>query len=168
MAEGSTAGRKPSRAKPRTARARPAGKKPAPKRKGPPVRLGHVARNGIAPSMYGLIERGAAKRPGNIRGLKGTVEIRFKEDYAPVRVAFDEGTVLVEDGSDETKGSRPDLVIQGSLPDIIQLAAAPLVGGVPKPTDKRGRAALARVAKRSVKIEGSPLLARRLLKLLEI
>src|SRR5919198_6046745 len=131
----------------------------------PKVHLGRIAANGIAPSMYGLIERGAAKRPRIARALRGTVEIRFQEGFAPVRVAFGEDSVVVEDGNGNR---RADLVIQGSLPDIVQLAAAPLVAGVPKLTDKRGRAALARVAGRRVRIEGSPMLARRLLKLLEI
>jgi hypothetical protein len=52
------------------------------------------------------------------------------------------------------------------VPD--QLATAPLVGGVPKPTNRRGRAALASVAARRVRIEGSPMLARRVMKLLEV
>ena len=132
----------------------------------PKVKLGHMAPNGISASMLGLIERGTAKRPKLARSLRGTVEIRFEEEYAPVRVAFEDERVLVED----VNGRRgdPDLVIQGSLPDIVQLAAAPLFGGVPKPTHPRGRAALARVAGRKVRIEGSPLMARRLLKLLEI
>jgi hypothetical protein len=130
------------------------------------VKLGHVAPNGISASVLGLVERGAVKRPKLARELRGNVEIRFEEDYAPVRVRFEEERVLVEDGN----GRRwsPDLVIQGTLPDIVQLAAAPLFGGIPKPTDPRGRAALASVAGRKVRIEGSPLLARRLLKLLEI
>ena len=77
----------------------------------------------------------------------------------------------MEDGIQEEKGEepfKPDLVISGSLPPIVQLASAPLFGGVPKPTTPEGRSALAKVAGRKVKIEGSPLLARRVLKLLEI
>jgi hypothetical protein len=83
-----------------------------------------------------------------------------------VRLDFADEQVLVEDGN----GRRwsPDLVIEGSLPDVVQLATAPLVGGMPKPTAKRGRAALASVAARRVRIEGSPLLARRVMKLLEV
>ncbi len=134
---------------------------------GPPrVRLGHQARNGIAAGLLGLVERGAAKRPRVARELRGRVEIRFAEDYAPVRVQFDDDHVLVEDGNGRRWNS--DLVIAGSLPDVVQLATAPLVGGVPRPTDKRGRAALASVAARRVRIEGSPALARRLMKLLEV
>ena len=137
----------------------------------PDVKLGKLEHNGISPSMFALVERGAAKRPRVARSLQGTVEIRFKEDFAPVRVDFSPELVVVEDGR-PAKGNgrrkRPDLIITGSLPDIVQLASAPLMGGVPRPTNKRGRAALASWAGGRVKIEGSPLLARRLLKLLEI
>lgn len=140
----------------------------APRPSGPPkVKLGRTAPNGISPSLYGLVEHGAQRRPGIARALRGKVEIRFAEKFAPVRMEFTPGGVLVEDG-DGSRGWKPDLVIRGSLPDIVQLAAAPLVGGVPKPTNARGRAAIARMASRKVRIEGSPLLARRLLKLLEI
>lgn len=134
---------------------------------GPPeVKLGHLAPNGIAAGLLGLVERGASRRPRMARELRGRVEIRFAEDYAPVRLHFAEKHVLVEDAGG--RRWRPDLVIEGALPDVVQLATAPLVGGVPKPTAKRGRAALASVAARRVRIEGSPLLARRVMKLLEV
>lgn len=135
------------------------------------VKLGRIAENGISASMYGLIERGAAKRPKIAKELRGNMEIRFKEDYAPVRAIFGSEGILVEDAIPETGDEqpfKPDLVISGSLPQIVQLASAPLFGGLPKPTTAHGRSALANVAGRKVKIEGSPLLARRVLKLLEI
>jgi hypothetical protein len=130
------------------------------------VKLGHQAPNGIAAGLLALVERGAAKRPRVAREMRGRVEIRFAEDYAPVRLDFQDDHVLVEDGNG--KRWRSDLLIEGSLPDVVQLATAPLVGGVPKPTNRRGRAALATVAARRVRIEGSPLLARRVMKLLEV
>ncbi len=129
------------------------------------MKLGAQLPNGISASMYGLVERGLARRPKIAKVIRGTVEIRFKEDFAPVRVRFGAKEVLVEDAA---RSAKADLVIQGSLPDVVQLASAPLFGGVPNPADARGRAALARMAGGRVKIEGSPLLARRLLKLLEI
>ena len=135
------------------------------------VKLGRIAENGISASLYGLIERGAAKRPKIAKELRGSVEIRFKEDYAPVRAIFGSEGIVVEDGLPEGDGGKqfkPDLVISGSLPQIVQLASAPLFGGLPKPTTAQGRSALRKVAGRKVKIEGSPLLARRVLKLLEI
>jgi hypothetical protein len=132
----------------------------------PRVKLGHQAPNGIAAGLLALVERGAMRRPRVARELRGRVEIRFEEDYAPVRLHFADDHVLVEDGS--ARRWKSDLVIEGSLPDVVQLATAPLVGGLPKPTHKRGRAALASVAARRVRIEGSPLLARRVMKLLEV
>ncbi|MGH2801023.1 MAG: hypothetical protein ACRDM0_25795, partial [Thermoleophilaceae bacterium] len=100
---------------------------------GPPrVRLGHQAPNGIAAGLLALVERGAAKRPRIARELRGRVEIRFAEDYAPVRLHFEDDQVLVEDGNGTRW--RSDLVIEGALPDVVQLATAPLVGGLPRPT----------------------------------
>lgn len=159
--------------------AKPAAKKAAPRKKPglPEVRLGELAVNGISAAMFGLIERGAHKRPRIAKSVRGTVELRFKEDFAPVRVVFSARDVLIEDvvehpeEAPKTRRKRAtpaDLVITGALPDIVQLASAPLFGGVPTPTNARGRAALARVAGGRVRIEGNPLLARRLLKLLEI
>jgi hypothetical protein len=104
--------------------------------------------------------------------MRGTMELRFNERYAPVRVSFGANEILVEDAPPAKErrkdGFKPDLVITGSLPQVVQLASAPLFGGVPSPHSRRGRSALAKVAGRKVKIEGSPLLARRVLKLLEI
>jgi hypothetical protein len=134
---------------------------------GPPrVKLGHQAPNGIAAGLLALVERGAGKRPRVARELRGRVEIRFAEDFAPVRLHFEDDHVLIEDGNGKRWSS--DLTIEGSLPDVIQLATAPLIGGMPKPTNRRGRAALASVAARRVRIEGSPMLARRVMKLLEV
>ena len=150
------------------ARKKPAQRRPA----GPPVKLGAVAENGISASLYGLIERGAMKRPKIAKALRGTMELRFKEQYAPVRVSFGAKEILVEDAlppaEGEKDGFKPDLVISGSLPQVVQLASAPLFGGLPSPTNARGRSALAKVAARKVRIEGNALLARRVLKLLEI
>jgi hypothetical protein len=151
----------------RRGRAGRASKKPSKQGSPPSVRLGHVAPNGISASMYGLVDRGVTKRPALARALRGNVEIRLKEEFAPIRITFGPEEVRVEDG---TTGAdyRSDLVIQGSLPDVVQLAAAPLVGGVPKLTHRRGRSAWASLAGGRVRLTGSPLLARRLLRLLEI
>ena len=133
----------------------------------PKVKLGALSVNGIAPSVFALVERGIDRRARVARSLAGEVEIRYLEKFAPTRIVFSKEQVLVEDVDPD--GPRdPDLVISGSLPDIVQLAAAPMAGGVPKLTRPEGRAALRRVASRQVRIKGSPLLARRLLKLLEL
>ncbi|MDQ6749769.1 MAG: hypothetical protein M3Z33_03295 [Actinomycetota bacterium] len=117
--------------------------------------------------MFGLVQLGTTKRPQLAQDLRGLVELRFREDFAPVRINFAPDGILVEDAAEE-HGGKPELVISGSLPDIIKLTAAPFFGGLPKVTDARGRAALATMAGGKIKIDGSATLARRLLKLLEI
>ncbi len=119
----------------------------------PRVKLGRQQPNGISASIYGLVERGMQRRPRVAKTIRGTVEFRFEEDFAPVRVTFGDDEVLVED---VPRARKANLVIRGSLPNVVQLTAAPVVGAV------------ASVARGKVKIEGSPQLARRLLKLLEI
>ena len=54
----------------------------------PPVELGHLEPDGIAPSLFAMAERGAALRPATARALLGTVEIRFSQRFAAVRLRF--------------------------------------------------------------------------------
>ena len=79
--------------------------------------------------------------------------------YPAVRVVFGDPTVLVEDGP----AAAPDLRISGELPDLVSLMVAPLVGGLPNPIDRRGRAALGMVAQRRIRVEGKLALLRRFL-----
>jgi hypothetical protein len=137
-------------------------------RRTPKVTLGRVADNGISPSLFGLVEHGARKRPALARQMRGLIEIRFKERFAPVRLSFAQDGILVEDAGGPGGDRKPDLVVSGSLPDIVQFASAPLAAGIPKVTNARGRAALRRVASRKVRMQGSTRLAQRLLKLLEL
>lgn len=134
----------------------------------PKVRLGAMQDDGIAPSVFALVERGVERRPQAARALAGkVVEIRFDEDYAPTRISFARDEIVVEDMAGEAD-PRPDVVISGPLPEIVRITAAPLVGGVPKPTTPHGRAALASVASGRVRIQGRRAVARRLLMLLRI
>jgi hypothetical protein len=119
---------------------------------------------GIAPSLYGLIEHGVERRPEAARSMRGRVVLRFAEEFAPVRITFAARSVTVEDGDFR----NPDLAISGSLPHIVHFATAPHVRGVPNPARVRGRAALARVARRHVRLSGDRALARRLLRLLAL
>ncbi len=114
--------------------------------------------------MYGLLEHGVERRPEVARSMRGSVVLRFDEDFAPVRIRFTPRTVTVEDGDLR----KPDLAISGSLPDIVHFATAPHVRGVPNPARVRGRAALARVASRRVRVSGDTALARKLLRLLAL
>lgn len=130
----------------------------------PTVQLGEIAQGGVAPAIMAIVDRGARCRPDAVRTLRADVELNIEERYPPVRIAFDQGRVLVEDGS----FSEPDLRITGTLPDLVSLMVAPLVGGVPNPVAARGRAALGLVALRRVRVEGRLALMRQFLAVIQI
>ena len=132
------------------------------------MRLGRVVEDGVAPSIFGLIERGIAREPEVAARMRGRVVFRFAEEFAPVRIQFRPKSVLVEDGDSRS----PDLMIAGSLPDIVHFATVPTLRGrlhgVPDPRRPHGRRALRRLASRRVRVEGNRVLARRLLRLLAL
>lgn len=134
----------------------------------PRVRLGRMVEDGVAPSIFGLIERGIAREPGLAAMMRGRVVFRFAERFSPIRITFGARSVVVEDGD----ARRPDLVIEGSLPDIVHFATVPTLRGrlhgVPDPRQPRGRKALRRLANGRVRIEGDRVLGRRLLRLLAV
>jgi hypothetical protein len=143
---------------------RPAGAADRP----PSIRLGRMVEDGVAPSIFALIERGVARDPALAAQMRGRVVFRFAEDFAPVRIQFKPRSVVIEDGDSR----RPDLVIAGRLPDIVHFATVPTLRGrlhgVPDPRRQRGRRALRGLANGRVRVEGNRVLARRLLRLLAI
>jgi hypothetical protein len=134
----------------------------------PGVRLGRMVERGVAPSIFGLIERGIAREPQLAAEIRGRVVFRFTEEFSPVRITFRARSVVVEDGD----ARRPDLVIEGSLPDIVHFATVPTLRGrlhgVPDPRQPRGRQALRRLADGRVRVSGDRVLGRRLLRLLAV
>jgi hypothetical protein len=131
----------------------------------PEVKLGQTVANGIAPSMFALLDRGVQRRPDIARGLQGRIVIRFREDICPVRITFGRRVIRVEDGDLRTA----DLVVTGSLPHVVQLTITPMVRfGIPDFRDSRGRAALLRVASGRVRFGGDLGLARRLLEMMAV
>ena len=136
--------------------------------RGPKIRLGRMVEDGVAPSIFGLIERGIAREPELASRMRGKVVFRFSENFSPLRISFRPRSVVVEDGDLR----KPDLVISGRLPDIVHFATVPTLGGrlhgVPDPRQPRGRAALGRLASGRVKIDGDNALARRLIRLLAV
>lgn len=134
----------------------------------PRVRLGRMVEDGVAPSIFGLVERGIAREPSLAAEMRGRVVFRFVEDFSPLRITFKARSVVVEDGDSR----KPDLVIEGSLPDIVHFATVPTLRGrlhgVPDPRQPRGRKALRRLADGRVRIEGNRVLGRRLLRLLAV
>src|SRR3954463_12705335 len=122
--------------------------------RGPAVRLGRLLEDGVAPSIFGLIERGIAREPELAARMRGRVVFRFAENFSPLRIVFRPRSVVVEDGDSR----RPDLVIVGSLPDIVHFATVPTLRGrlhgVPDPRQSRGRQALRRLADGRVRVSG--------------
>jgi hypothetical protein len=127
-----------------------------------------MVEDGVAPSIFGLVERGIAREPELAALMRGRVVFRFAEDFSPLRITFRPRTVVVEDGD----ARKPDLLIEGSLPDIVHFATVPTLRGrlhgVPDPRRPHGRRALRRLASGRVRIEGDRALGRRLLRLLAI
>src|SRR5215208_7667788 len=120
----------------------------------PTIRLGRMVEDGVAPSIFGLIDRGIVREPELAAEMRGRVVFRFAEDFSPLRIHFRPRSVVVEDGDSR----KPDLVISGRLPDIVHFATVPTLRGrshgVPDPRRPRGRRALRRLASGRVRIEG--------------
>ena len=130
----------------------------------PDLRLGATTAEGIAPTVYALLERGAERRPKLAREMDGRVDLHFSEDIAPVRIAFSRGEITVEDGA----WDDADFRVTGRLPHIVHLSTTPKVGGMPNPARSDGRAALARLTRGEVRLVGDRALGRKLLRLLEL
>jgi len=132
----------------------------------PPVRveLGQHLPGGLSPAILAIIERGIQRRPTAAAGLRAEIELNLQDQYPPVRIWFGEDRVLVEDRAVD----QPDLRVTGALSDLVGLMVAPTLGGLPNPIDRRGRAVLAMLAGRRIRIEGRMALMRQLLALLRI
>jgi hypothetical protein len=130
----------------------------------PHVRLGALQEGGVAPAIMAIVERGVRRRPGLANALRGEIEINLDEGYPPVRLVFGDSLVLVEDAP----GVAPDIMVSGSLPDLISLMVTPTWAGLPNPINARGRAALGLVALGRLRIEGRVGLMRRLLSVIRI
>ena len=123
------------------------------------VELGKLLDGGLAPAIFAIVDRGVRGRPHLAADIRAQVELDLGSTYPPVRVLFGNPVVLVEDGPAKAPGLR----ISGELPDLVSLMVAPLIGGVPNPIDRRGRAALQMVAQGRIRIEGKLALLRRFL-----
>jgi hypothetical protein len=130
----------------------------------PNIELGRVVQGGVAPAIMAIVDRGARRRPELAGNMRAEIELNMDGGYPPVRIVFGDKVVLVEDGS----ASEPDLRVSGALADLVSLMVAPLVGGLPNPIDRRGRAALRMVALRRVRVEGPLGLLRRFLGVIQV
>ncbi|HEY1591419.1 MAG TPA: hypothetical protein VGF81_06475 [Solirubrobacteraceae bacterium] len=130
----------------------------------PEVKLGRLKEGGVAPAIMAIVDRGVRRRPHLAGGFDAEIELDMGSPYPAVRIVFQDGTVVVEDG----KAQRPDLRITGELPDLVSLMVMPHVRGLPNPIDPRGRAALGLLASRRVKVEGKLGMLRRFLGVIQV
>ena len=130
----------------------------------PKVRLGRTGGGSISAVVFAFVERGAMLRPQHARELRGSVLLRFSEEYQAVEVDLRGDEIVVADARDADRAH--DLVLEGAFHDIAALIAAPLTGGLPRPTNAIGRAALGRLADGRIEFEGPLRLARGLLRLM--
>jgi hypothetical protein len=130
----------------------------------PKVRLGRTGAGSISAAVFAFVERGAILRPHHARELHGSVLLRFSEGYQSVEVDFRGDEILVADAREADRAH--DLVLEGAFHDFAALLAAPLTGGLPRPTNAIGRAALGRLADGRIEFEGPLRLARGLLQLM--
>jgi hypothetical protein len=130
----------------------------------PVVRLGRTGGESVAAAVFAFAERGAILRPQHARELRGSVLLRFGGDFQPVEIDLRGDEILVADACDADRAH--DLVVEAAFHDFVALVAAPLTGGLPRPTSAIGRAALGRLADGRIEFEGRLRLARGLLRLL--
>jgi hypothetical protein len=133
----------------------------------PPVRLGHIDDDSVVVSVYVLVRHGAEQHPELAGDIRASVRMRFADGYAPVRIDLRGDEIEVADEPDGDDRAY-DLELSGRLGDITALISAPLAGGLPKPTTRQGRRAIARLADGRVNFDGSLALARNLLRLLAV
>ena len=132
------------------------------------VWLGETADDSIAVSIYVLVRDGARRRPAVAAAIRGCIRIRVVDGYPAVRVDFRGDGIEVADEVDDDDRRRCDLELSGRLGDIAALIVAPLAAGLPNPATRTGRRAIVRLADGRVEVDGSPALARDLLRLLAV
>jgi hypothetical protein len=128
------------------------------------VRLGRTSRDGVAPSMFVWVERGVALRPEVAREIRGRVTFRWTDEIEPLSVHFASDAIDVFDGDLR----NPDLAVTGRLPDVVHMATAPLLLGIPNPASRHGLAAILGLYRGRVTLDGDRALARRLIQLLAL
>lgn len=133
----------------------------------PLVCLGHLSDDSIAVSVYVLVRHGVERRPDLAAALRGRVRMPFADGYSPVRIDFRGDEIEVADEAIDSDRAY-DLELSGRLGDVSALIATPLAAGLPNPTTRRGRQAIARLADGRVDIDGPLALARGLLRLLAV
>jgi hypothetical protein len=126
--------------------------------------------NGLAAMVGGLIEANLRQHPERRSLLRpAVVELVAADAGVSVRIALSPGQVSISNGS--SRPDRPRVRVVADSDGLLLLSSAPLRFGLPDPLSSDGRAVLAKVLRRQVRISGlvaHPLTVARFARLLSV
>jgi hypothetical protein len=126
--------------------------------------------NGLATMVGGLIEANLRQHPERRSLLRpAVVELVAVDAGVSVRIALSPGQVSVSNGS--PRPGRPRVRVVADSDALLLLSSAPLRFGLPDPMSSDGRAVLAKVLRRKIRIAGlvaHPLSVARFARLLSV
>jgi hypothetical protein len=126
--------------------------------------------NGLAAMVGGLIEANLRQHPERRSLLRpAVVELVAADAGVSVRIALSPGQVSISNGS--SRPDRPRVRVVADSDGLLLLSSAPLRFGLPDPMSSDGRAVLAKVLRRQVRISGlvaHPLTVARFARLLSV
>ena len=126
--------------------------------------------NGLAAMVGGLIEANLRQHPERRSLLRpAVVELVAVDAGVSVRIALSPGRVSISNGS--SRPGRPRVRVVADSDGLLLLSSAPLRFGLPDPMSSDGRAVLAKVVRRQIRISGlvaHPLTVARFARLLSV
>jgi hypothetical protein len=126
--------------------------------------------NGLAAMVGGLIEANLRQHPERLSLLRpAVVELVAADAGVSVRIALSPRQVTVSNGS--SPPDRPRVRVVADSDGLLLLSSAPLRFGLPDPMSSDGRAVLAKVLRRQIRISGlvaHPLTLARFARLLSV
>jgi hypothetical protein len=126
--------------------------------------------NGLAAMVGGLIQANLRRHPERRSLLRpAVVELVAADAGVSVRIALSPGQVSISNGS--SRPDRPRVRVVADSDGLLLLSSAPLRFGLPDPMSSDGRAVLAKVLRRQVRISGlvaHPLTVARFARLLSV
>jgi len=136
------------------------------------VRYADAEPNGLADLLGRLLEANVEQDPARRRLLAPAVtEVDASDAEVAARVELSHEAVVVANAPSAGAARRVDVRIRAGAGDLLALAGAPLVAGLPNPLRRDGRDVLRRIANRSVRISGMlrhPIVVSRFSRLLSV
>ena len=125
--------------------------------------------NGLAEMLAGLLEANLMAHPRRASLLRpAVVEIEVVDADVGATVRFSPGVVEIANGP---ATPRAEVHVRARAQDLLAMAAAPLLFGLPDPLRRDGRSVLGRLVRRHVRISGMlrhPIVLSRFARLLSV